>query len=70
MLNSIFFPWQIVGIRAPAQVRGEHVEHLVLGDDRMERRSVGPVDHVALVRCPPVQRAAGKHTGNSNAVFT
>lgn len=42
---------------SPAQVRGEHVEHLLLTDDWMERRPVGSIDHVALVRGPPVQRA-------------
>lgn len=33
---------------SPAQVRGEHVELLLLGDDRVEGRPVGSVDHVAL----------------------
>lgn len=42
---------------SPAQVRGEHVELLVLRDHRVEGGAVGPVDHVALGGRPPVQRA-------------
>lgn len=42
---------------SPAQVRGEHVELFVFGDDRVEGGTVGPVEHVALSSRPPVQRA-------------
>lgn len=42
---------------SPAQVRGEHVELFLFPDDRVEGRTVGSVDHVALVGRPPVQRA-------------
>lgn len=44
----------ICPVSSPAQVRGEHVELLLLGDDRVEGRPVGSVDHVALGGRPPV----------------
>lgn len=42
----------------PAEVRGEHIEDFILGDERVERISIRPVNHVALVCGPPVQRPA------------
>lgn len=54
-------PGCFTDLHSPAQVRGEHVESFILFNDRMERCSVGSVDHVALVGGPPVQRAVGMH---------
>ena len=47
------------GPHPPAEVGGEHVERLVLGDHGVEGGSVGAVDHVALLRRPPGQLPAG-----------
>lgn len=45
----------------PAEVRGKNVNALVLGEQRMESTSVGPIDAVALVGIPEAQLAAIKH---------
>ena len=42
----------------PAEIRGKHVEGLVLGDDWMKGGPIGPIDHVTLICGPPIQRAA------------
>lgn len=42
----------------PAEVRGENVYALVLGEQRVESASVRPVDAVALVGLPEGQPAA------------
>ena len=49
-------------VHSPAQVGGEHVERLILSDDRMEKSTIGSIDHIALIRRPPIQRAASIHT--------
>lgn len=56
-------------VHSPAQVRGEHVEHFILADDRMERCSVGSINHVALIRCPPIQRAVRMHKNSNQCVL-
>lgn len=42
---------------SPAQLRGENSKQLVFGDDRVKRGAIGSINHVALLRCPPIQRA-------------
>lgn len=42
----------------PAEVRGENVDALVLGEQRVESASVRPVDAVTLVGLPEGQPAA------------
>lgn len=45
----------------PAEVWGENVNALVLGEQRMESAPVRPVDAVALVGIPEGQLAAIEH---------
>lgn len=45
----------------PAEVRGKNINAFVLGEQRMEGTSVGPIDAVALVGIPEAQLAAIKH---------
>lgn len=45
----------------PAEVRGKNVNAFVLGEQRMESTSVGPIDAVALVGIPEAQLAAITH---------
>lgn len=49
------------GELVPAEVWGENVNALFLGEQRMESTSVGPIDAVALIGLPEGQLAAIEH---------